>query len=231
MKDAATAKAKLSACCVNRGKWWKNSELARLILASLKQSPKWGAVPEASLNPVAPAETQSGAVFFSRNENSPRAENRSTPRYRCQGSAHLCEINGRMATWATITDISLRGCYVEIPTCFRVGAALAIIIEVNGMRVEATGEVRVAYPGLGMGISFSEISIADQESLRALISSLSGTSRILGSTPSLATGMQNQPHVAGEMSNPDAALQAVVRFFDERHVMGREEFFKILRKT
>ncbi len=211
-------------------------------LASLKQSPKWGAVPEASraehvegLNSVPPTETQLAALP-SPNRISPRAENRSTPRYRCQGSIHLSEINGRVATWATITDISLRGCYVEIPTCFRVGAALALTIEVNGMRVEATGEVRVAYPGLGMGISFSEISSADYESLRMLISSLSGTSRILGSkiggsTPSRATGTQNPPHVAGEISNSAAVLQAVVRFFDNRHVMGREEFFKILRKT
>jgi PilZ domain len=204
-------------------------------LVSLKQSPKWGSVPEASLNPVAPTET-GGTAIGSRIPNSSRAERRSTPRYRCQGSAHLCEINGRMATWATITDISLHGCYVEIATCFRVGAALALTIEVNGMRVEATGEVRVAYPGLGIGICFNDMSTADRQSLITLINSLSGTSRLLGSTivgstPSLATGTQNAPHVAPTISDPAAALMAIARFFDSRHVMGREEFFKILRKT
>ncbi len=33
------------------------------------------------------------------------------------------------------------------------------------------------------------------------------------------------------VTNPGAALQAVKNFFDERHILSREEFFRILRKS
>ena len=36
----------------------------------------------------------------------------------------------------------------------------------NDYRVEVTGEVRVSYPGLGMGISLTEVSDKDRERLR-----------------------------------------------------------------
>jgi hypothetical protein len=33
------------------------------------------------------------------------------------------------------------------------------------------------------------------------------------------------------MENPSAALQAIHKFFEDRHVMGREEFLRIVRKS
>lgn len=159
-----------------------------------------------------------------------RAEKRTGLRYRCQGSARLREIASGVATWSTITDISLNGCYVEIPTCFRVGAALALTIEVNGLRVEATGQVRAAYPGLGMGISFQKLSNADRDQLSALLTRLSQASAILGVRSAARSVPAPLPQVAPEIVDPEAALQSVIKFFDNRTVLGREDFFSILRK-
>ena len=78
-----------------------------------------------------------------------------------------------MATWTTFTDISLHGCYVEATTADRVGVMLGLKLEANGFRVEAIGEVRVSYPHLGMGISFSQMSEKDRERLRDLVRSIS----------------------------------------------------------
>ena len=156
------------------------------------------------------------------------SERRKSPRYRCQGSVHLREINGGSATWAAFTDISLHGCYVEVATSYSVGAALALTIDVNGFRIEATGEVRVAYPGLGMGISFTKLTDKDREQLRALMRSISQPSVIMSapSSPSI-----HRADALPAAANPAAVLQTIQKFFESRHVMGREEFLAILRKN
>jgi hypothetical protein len=112
-----------------------------------------------------------------------------------------------------------------------VGAVLGLQLEVNGFRVEAAGEVRVAYPGLGMGISFNEISGEDRDRLRELVRSISPPSvivspRVAPHSPSLVP-VDALPAVP----NPGAALQAILAFFENRHIMGREEFLKILRRS
>ncbi len=164
-------------------------------------------------------------------KNSPIVEKRRSPRYRCQGSAHLRQVDTDVATWATFTDISLHGCYVEATATYPTGIVLNLKLEADGFRIEATGEVRVVYPNLGMGISFTRISEEDRERLRELVRSASRPSVILKSqiaqnTPSILPA-GSSPHVA----RPDSALQAMKDFFEDRQMMSRDEFFRILRKS
>lgn len=144
------------------------------------------------------------------------------------------EIKSGTAMWATFSDISLHGCYVEAASGYAVGAVLALAVEVNGFRVEVTGEVRAAYPGLGMGISFTEVSDDNREQLRALVRSISQPSVIMGARPGERSPSNPQSTalcgVAG-VANPGAALEAITKFFEDRHVMGRDEFLRILRKS
>lgn len=140
------------------------------------------------------------------------------------------EISSGIATWATFSDISLHGCYVETAAAYAVGSALALRIEVNGFRVEAAGEVRVAYPGLGMGISFTKIADEDRERLRGLVRSLSQPSVIMAAR-AVEHRSTPQPNAVQAVVNPGAALQAITKFFEDRHVMGREEFLRIVRKS
>ena len=135
-----------------------------------------------------------------------------------------------MAIWTTFTDISLHGCYVEATTTYRVGVKLGLKLEANGFRVEAIGEVRVSYPHLGMGIAFSQMSEEDRERLRELVRSISRPSVILGARVATPTPSTLQPEGSPQVANPAAALQAMVNFFEDRHMMGREEFLRILRK-
>jgi hypothetical protein len=150
------------------------------------------------------------------------------------------EIGSTVAAWATFADISMHGCYVETAAPFRMGAVLGLKLEANGFRVEAAGEVRVVYPGLGMGISFSNIADKDRERLRELVRSISPPSVIL---PALTQGSRVAPRspssapapprsdVLPAVANPGATLQAILKFFEDRHVMGREEFLRILRMS
>jgi PilZ domain len=199
-------------------------------LAALKRSrtlPATGTAP--ALTPECASSSEGQRAEGLRVGNG-RKERRRSPRYRCQGSAHLRESATGIAIWATFTDISLHGCYVEMgATTFRVGAELLLILEVNDFRVEATGEVRVAYPGVGMGISFT--SMRDREQLRALVRSIAQPSVILGprATPQAASGPLSNALL--DIPDPRTALQAIIEFFEQRHVMGRDEFLRILRQS
>lgn len=208
-------------------------EAGAAYLASLKRSvvpDAPGAAPARAPSPASSTEAQSGNRV-STGRTGPVAEKRKSPRYRCQGSAHLREINSGTAMWATFSDISLHGCYVESAAGYTVGSVVALTIEVNGFRVEATGEVRAAYPGLGMGISFTEVSDDNRERLRALVRSISQPSVIMGARPGERLPQNSQSTALSGAANPGAALEAITKFFEDRHVMGRDEFLRILRKS
>ena len=187
----------------------------------------------AAIAPTAahPVETQPSQVASSPAPNAAREEKRKTPRYRCKGSARLLESGSKIATWATFADISMSGCYVEAATPLRLGTVLNLTLEINGFRVEATGEVRVAYPNVGMGIRFIGMSEGDRKRLRELVNSISRSSIFLGSPVATRALSIPQSDPLPSVPNPGAALQALRNFFKDRHVMGREEFFTILRNN
>jgi hypothetical protein len=158
-------------------------------------------------------------------------EKRRSPRYRCEGSARLQEVATGTSIWATFTDISLHGCYVEVPSPFRVGATVNLRLESAGFRVEAIGEVRVAYPGVGMGICFSSMPEQDKAQLRELVHSIARPSMILNSRVVTHSLSISAPDPARVVENPAAALQALFSFFEDRHIMGRDEFLRIVRTS
>jgi PilZ domain len=198
-------------------------------LAALKQStrPQTGGAAAAS----APQVPRSAGTQTTGMISPVSADKRKSPRYPCQGSAHIREIETGVAIWTTFTDISLHGCYVEATTTFPVGVTLALKLEANGFRVEATGEVRAAYPNLGMGISFTKMSDEDRERLRELVRSISRPSVILGGRAAMRPPSTAPAETLPGMANPAATLQAMSNFFEDRHMMGREEFLRILRKN
>ena len=158
-------------------------------------------------------------------------ERRRSPRYRCQGSARLRDVESGVSTWATFTDISLHGCYVETAATYRIGAVIALKIEVNDLQVETRGEVRVAYPNLGMGIFFTTMSDKDRERLRELLKSLSQPSVILGGGAPTRTPTVSRAETMAPVKNPQVVVQALMDFFEDRQMLSREEFFRLLRKS
>jgi len=202
--------------------------LAALKRSTIPQAPG-AAAPARAPTPASPPGTALGSTLSGKAD--PASQQRRSPRYPCQGSVQLREIHTGTSTWATFSDISLHGCYVEAAAGYASGSVLALTIEVNGFRLEAKGEVRGAYPGLGMGISFTEVSDKDRERLRALVRSLSQPSIIMGARPEAVPSSDPQLKPLPAAANPALALEAITKFFEDRHVMGREEFLRILRKS
>jgi hypothetical protein len=131
-------------------------------------------------------------------------------------------------TWATFSDISLHGCYVEAQATYPPGAVLSLKLEANNIRVETQGLVRVTYPYLGMGISFEGMSEENKASLRRLLATLSYRSVAIGSGAASSTSgaLQEIPAV----SDPTAAMQALVDFFQSHQALLREEFVRIVNR-
>ena len=160
------------------------------------------------------------------------AEKRRSPRYKCEGSAEIREDGRDVRTWATFTDISLHGCYLEAQATYPAGTILHMRLEANGILVESKGNVRVVYPYLGMGIAFEGMSEENQARLRRLLATLSHPHVVMGpgiasTIPSISTPLEGIPAI----TNPQAAIQQLVEFFESRQMLMREDFLRLLRNS
>ena len=196
-------------------------------LRSLKQPATAPAVHAAPADP-----TPAGAVPAADKGNRFQgSEKRRSPRFKCDGSAEICAEGSKVGTWATFSDISLHGCYVEAQATYPVGTMLHMKLEANGVRIETKGSVRVSYPYLGMGIAFVDTSDETRSQLRAMLSTITHSTVIMGpgiaSTIPAAASLKSLPAI----SNPGAALEALTEFFESRQMLMREDFLRILRKS
>jgi PilZ domain-containing protein len=134
-------------------------------------------------------------------------------------------------TWSTFTDISLNGCYVEAQATYPAGTLLHMKLEANGIRVETKGKVRISYPYLGMGIAFEETSEENAAHLNRLLASLSRPDAIMGpgvNSPRPSTGpIESLPAI----TRPEAAVRALIEFFEIHQILMRDDFVKLLKKT
>jgi PilZ domain len=158
-------------------------------------------------------------------------EKRRSLRYQCEGSIEMCEDGSDAHTWARFTDISLHGCYVEAQEVYPKGTVLHLKLEANGVRVESKGNVRVTYPQLGMGIAFVETSQETSARLREMLMRVSPQSSLMG--PGIAsTLLSGAPLVAVPLiANPASAMLALIEFFENRQMLMREDFLRIVRMS
>ena len=159
------------------------------------------------------------------------AEKRRSVRYQCEGSAEVREEGCDVRTWATFTDVSLHGCYIEAQATYPPGTVLELKLEANGFQVEAKGVVRVAYPYLGMGISFEGISEENSSSLRQLVARLSHRGVAIGSGSASSVIAGDSSGDIPVIADPAAAMQALVGFFGTRQALLREEFVRLVRRS
>ena len=87
-----------------------------------------------------------GAAAAPARANTSAQEQRRHPRFKCEGNLELKTDGGTIRTWATFTDISTTGCYVEMMTTFPVGTKMELQLGMNGFLVVGTAIVRATYP-------------------------------------------------------------------------------------
>ena len=159
------------------------------------------------------------------------AEKRQSPRYKCEGYIEMCPVGTNVYTREAFTDISLHGCYVEAQTTYPVGTSLRVKLEAAGRTIETVGTVRVNYRLLGMGIAFVEMNEENSKQLRDLLATTSRPSVIMGSgiASSLTAHVPLQSLPA--ISNHAAVVQALISFFENRQMLMRDDFIRIVRQS
>ena len=152
-------------------------------------------------------------------------EKRRYPRFKCEGSLELKTDGASLHTWATFTDISVAGCYVEIMTTFPVGTMMDLRLGMHGFLVNTRAVVRATYPFLGMGIEFIESSPSDQEQIELMMVSLAGVAAKKLQVPEIK-GLKLPP-----VTEPGAVIDAVVNFFKEKTSLSADEFVRLVQDS
>jgi len=104
-------------------------------------------------------------------------DRRQYRRYAVEGSAEMYRKGSQTRTWGPLTDISASGCYVEMYVPYGAGTELQMAIEVADAKIVAEGIVRVVYPGLGIGVEFTNIAEEDKIRLNDLLAPTSAAAR------------------------------------------------------
>jgi len=103
-------------------------------------------------------------------------ERRKNPRYRCQNSVEVHVPEG-VSFWGTVADLSIGGCYVEIPIPLELGKRLKVGIWFGETKAWANARVAHGIPGLGIGMKFTEISEPNLDQIRRFLETLTPLAR------------------------------------------------------
>ncbi len=146
---------------------------------------------------------------------------RIQPRYACEGSVEVRK-DGRTALWGALSDISLSGCYIETLTPLPVKTTVELALNIEGLEIVTGAVVRTSHSGVGMGMAFSEMSVADRSRLDDLIAGFSAPQPTAASAKSEAPVAEvialarRLDAASTELKELQAALQAGPSGLDPR---------------
>ncbi|MGB2672582.1 MAG: PilZ domain-containing protein [Candidatus Acidiferrum sp.] len=85
-------------------------------------------------------------------------ERRRTPRYPFTATVELLQKDAHAGISAKITELSLYGCYVQMPDPFEKDTPVFLKIYSNGKYFETHGIVVYVHPAKGLGVRFQNVS-------------------------------------------------------------------------
>ena len=107
-----------------------------------------------------------------------------------------------------------------------------LALELNGMRVELKGEVRVSYPFLGIGVAFREVPPGTQKELQQMVRSLLPASHVGVAKVPPVGAVATPSHLSLLIIvNAGAALQSLVDYFENHVDLTKEEFVERVRNS
>jgi hypothetical protein len=124
----------------------------------------------------------------------------------------------------------VHGCYIEMTATFPVGAIVDLALTLNNLQARVTGEVRVSYPFLGIGVAFRDVSPETQRALVAMTQSLC-TPLLVQKPPAAFSNVPLSNVPTPVIVSPMTALQALVDFFEAHTTLTRDEFLQLIRAS
>jgi DNA-binding NarL/FixJ family response regulator len=100
--------------------------------------------------------------------NSP-ADRRIQSRHSCHLGAEIFRAGSSVPHRCSLTDISVGGCYIEMPSPFEVGEKVEMTVRTQAFKFQSRGVVQTVNPGFGMGVAFLAQSEQQREQVQHLI--------------------------------------------------------------
>ena len=169
-------------------------------------------------------------------------ERRQFVRHACRMAAQIVLQNGSLRMTATVTDLSLGGCYVEMLSPLPVDTFVDISISPDDTTLQLSGRVRSSQVNFGMGVSFTGMRPQDFEVLRKLAPPTVGApeppKEAVPAAPApvpRAPAKESHSYPAPEFDSVDLpttpeALAAAVRVLVRKGTLTRAEIMEELEK-
>jgi len=172
-------------------------------------------------------------------------ERRQLPRIACRLEAQLGVAGEPCRLPATVTDISLGGCYLEMLSPLPLASAVEIAIRLDAGTIQARGRVCSSHPGMGMGISFTGMSPQDLKQLRQFVPPPGATEPTSAQPAARGSSLPAEARASSSPSKPAftqpppqpppattaQALEAIVRVLFRKGVLSSSELSEELERV
>jgi len=131
----------------------------------------------------------------------------------------------------SLTDLSLGGCYLEIPSPFPVSTRVTLSMRAAGVELRSEGVVRVMHPEKGMGVEFTQTTTEHRALLEKFLTQLTESPDTMPELLVEPEGLENEigqrsrsTSEAGDTEDPLLGL------FRNHAELAVEPFVEMLRK-
>jgi len=127
-----------------------------------------------------------------------------------------------------LTDLSLGGCYMELPVPFPLRARVILSMSVSGAQLQVGGVVRVAHQDVGMGVEFTRNTDEQRRQVEVFLQTLMNSG---ASVPELLVEPEGLDPLDGQPAPSEAALEdPLLELFRSKATLPMEVFQEELRK-
>jgi hypothetical protein len=100
---------------------------------------------------------------------------RKSTRYRCNGGIELRRNENASPIFASLSDISLEGCYIEASSTLPSGSEVLFLMRARDLQIRGRAVVKASDHAVGMGLEFLHLATEDLRKLEFLVGALAGT--------------------------------------------------------
>jgi len=128
-----------------------------------------------------------------------------------------------------LTDLSLGGCYLKTVSPFPQGTRVSLSMVTGGLKVRASGVVRVAHPEFGMGVEFIQTTAQQHDQVHQMINKLRASGEKSPELQVEPEGLESAPGEPPLEPQVPGIEDSLVELFRYKAQVPVEEFLEQLR--
>lgn len=126
-----------------------------------------------------------------------------------------------------LTDLSLGGCYMELPVPFPLHARVILSMRAAGVQLQIEGLVRVAHPDIGMGVEFTRKTNDQRQQVETFLQTLMSSGE---ASPELLVEPDGMEPVDNQVANQPSSDDPMLELFRTKATLPAPEFQEALLK-